>query len=80
MSILITGATGFLGQQLVHELLNTQRNLVLLVRPKSIDKAKSLFSNYKNISYLPGDISKDVVIADSEAFLKFQKKITKLLK
>jgi thioester reductase-like protein len=61
MNLLITGATGFIGRYLVDTIKDDVDKLYLLVRPNSIDKAKQLFSEIRNIQFIEGDVySNDV--------------------
>src|ERR1700728_4804432 len=46
MKILVTGATGYLGRRLVKELINTEHDIVLLVKDKP--KAIELFVNIRS--------------------------------
>lgn len=62
MKILITGATGFIGQKIVRELLKQDHSLFLLVRPESKEKAKKIFGDNDKISYISGDITQTDII------------------
>lgn len=52
--VFITGATGFIGRYIVKSLLKQHFKINVLCR--NIDKAKSLFSNWKDIKYTYHDI------------------------
>ncbi|PKQ70079.1 NAD-dependent epimerase/dehydratase family protein [Raineya orbicola] len=55
MKIFVTGATGFVGEQLVKKLAeNPQNEVHILVR--SISKAKEMFSNLPNVFPFQGDL------------------------
>ena len=47
MKILITGATGFIGRRLTNRLLDEGHEIYAIVRPQSIEKAKSIFHEKK---------------------------------
>ncbi|WP_372654725.1 SDR family oxidoreductase [Halobacteriovorax sp.] len=57
MKLFITGATGFLGSELIPKLAGECEHLYLLVRKKSLSKAKFKFADYKNISFIIGDLT-----------------------
>jgi len=67
-SVLITGATGLIGQQLVFLLLylnetkNTEIQIYALVR--NVDKAKAIFGNEAKINFVVSDILQPIEIAD----------------
>jgi nucleoside-diphosphate-sugar epimerase len=62
MNILLTGATGLIGQRIVRRLSREGHKIYLLVRPQSKSKAIELFSDVPTITYIEGDIEdKDVV-------------------
>ena len=48
-TILLTGATGFIGQNVVEELNKTKSVVIILSRKKSVNKAKKLFPHCKVI-------------------------------
>jgi nucleoside-diphosphate-sugar epimerase len=66
-SILITGATGLIGQQLVflllylNEVKNANIQIVAFVR--NLDKARNIFGNEAKINFIVGDIRQPVSIA-----------------
>ncbi len=64
MNILIIGGTGFIGQRLVRRLHQEGQKIFLLVRPKSIEKAKRLFADLSDITFLRGDIENTDLLAD----------------
>ena len=64
MNILIIGGTGFIGQRLVRKLHQEGQSLFLLVRPQSLDKAKKLFSDLKDLTFLRGDINHTDLLSD----------------
>lgn len=62
MNLLLTGATGLIGQRIVRRLAREGHKISLLVRPQSKSKAKELFSDLSSLTYIEGDIEdKDVV-------------------
>ncbi len=57
MKLFITGATGFLGSELIPKLAGDCDHLYLLTRKNSLEKAKEKFADYCNISYIIGDLT-----------------------
>ena len=57
MKLFITGATGFLGSELVPILAEECEHLYLLVRKKSLQKARSKFADYRNLTFVIGDLT-----------------------
>lgn len=72
----ITGATGFLGQYVVAQIANRDCDIYLLIRPKSLDRAKQLYNKFSNITYITGDLTNTVLIHNEEIIENLQKKIT----
>ncbi len=64
MSILITGATGFIGKALVKELSLLDKNIFILVRSHSLKKASLLFSKFPNVRLISGDLTHVNVLND----------------
>ncbi len=64
MKILITGATGFIGQRLVKELLSHGHDLFLLVRPGSTKP------RLENVRYVEGNVEESDVIGALSPFKK----------
>jgi len=62
MNILITGATGFIGSHLTKELYRRGYHCRCLVR--DIDKGKEIFSEYKDIEFVVGDVTKPETLKD----------------
>jgi nucleoside-diphosphate-sugar epimerase len=58
--VFITGATGFVGRYVVHGLVKHKYRINILCR--NLEKAKSLFSEYKNIKFINFDINDDANI------------------
>lgn len=61
-SILITGATGFLGKHIVPELVKEGYHCKLLVR--NLKKSQDTFSAINNVEYIVGDITDSNRLAD----------------
>lgn len=62
MKLLITGATGFIGKRLTDKLLAQEHEVYILVRRQSLEKARGLFGNQKNLHFILGDISNNDVL------------------
>ena len=62
MNILLTGATGLIGQRIVRKLSLGEHKLFLLVRPESKIKAKEIFKDLPNLTYIEGDIEDTDVV------------------
>ncbi|MBG07868.1 MAG: hypothetical protein CME68_03870 [Halobacteriovoraceae bacterium] len=65
MALLITGGTGFLGRHLVSNLLQSNRDIFLLVRRESYQKAENLYKNNPKIHLILGDILNPKVVESS---------------
>ncbi|ATH07939.1 hypothetical protein BIY24_08240 [Halobacteriovorax marinus] len=57
MKLFITGASGFLGKEIIPILAEDCDHLYLLVRKKSLVRAKKYFADYSNISFVVGDLT-----------------------
>lgn len=64
MSLLVTGATGFIGKALVKELSLLDKKIFILVRNHSLKKASLLFSNSPNVYLVSGDLTHVNVLSD----------------
>lgn len=62
MKILITGATGFIGKRLSEKFLSAGDEVYVLVRKKSLEKAKEIFKNHSNVHFILGDVSNNDVL------------------
>ena len=69
-TILITGGTGFLGQNLAKALLERNYNVTLVVR--NIEKAKELHTNSPNLTLLKGDITQPSFGLSKETLAKLK--------
>ena len=56
MNVLITGATGFIGNHVIETILREGKNISITATSRSIDKAKS-FSWYNKVNYIGCDLS-----------------------
>ena len=72
MSLLITGASGFLGAELLSFLSSKSGKIYLLLRPKSLEKAQAKFERYENIICISGDIRDNAIVSDPDAFSKIK--------
>ena len=64
MSLLITGATGFIGKGLMLELTDYTGDIFVLVREHSLKKAIQTFSEMKNVKFIIGDITNINILSD----------------
>ncbi len=62
MKILITGATGFIGKRLAEKFVSGENEIYVLVRKKSLDKARLIFEGKKNVHFILGDVSNNDVL------------------
>jgi dihydroflavonol-4-reductase len=65
--ILVTGGTGFLGQQIVHQLLNAGQKVRLLVRQPKM----APFPPHPNLEIVEGDVLDVVSVADAMEGVKY---------
>ncbi len=61
--LLMTGGTGFIGKNIINEIIDDVDEIFLLVRKESIIKAQKMFPNPK-IQFVIGDITKSSIIDD----------------
>lgn len=66
MNILITGGTGFIGKRVVRLLEAEADKIFLLVRKRSMQKAKEAFPDSEKIQFIEGDILSNDVCAHVE--------------
>lgn len=64
MKLFITGATGFLGSELIAHLVSNFDKIYLLVRKESLSKAKERYADYSCVSFLTGDLTNPDLIED----------------
>ena len=64
MSLLITGATGFIGKELVKSLEGYPENIFIIVREHSLKTAIRVFSKNNNIKFVIGDLTQINVLED----------------
>lgn len=62
MKILITGATGFIGKRLADKLCASENDIYVLVRRQSLEKARKIFADKKNVHFIHGDVSNNDVL------------------
>ena len=77
MKLLVTGATGYLGKNLIALLSKSHEHLYLLVRRKSIKKAENLFGHLENVTFVKGDLTNPDLVEDIE--FKLEEKIESIL-
>ena len=63
MAYFVTGATGFIGQRLVKQLLKREGDVYVLVRPQSVDKVAALFGDDR-VKPVLGDLSEPLLGVD----------------
>ena len=78
MSLLVTGATGFIGKELIKELQDYNGDIFILAREFSLKKAANLFCCYENIKLISGDITK-VTVLDDYRDLELLKGVSKII-
>lgn len=59
-NILVLGSTGFIGRNIVKELLDNNYKLVVLVRDRK--KSANIFYDFHNITYIEGDLKQSPLI------------------
>jgi thioester reductase-like protein len=69
MNLFITGATGYLGQRIVPLLSKSHDHLYLLVRKRTLIRAKKLFSHLENVTFVKGDLTNPDLIEEVETNL-----------
>ena len=79
MKILMTGGTGFLGRYILEDLISHCEILYLLVRKKSFEKAKGLFSHHKNVILISGDLENMDLIEGGEEYHTLKNEIDTIL-
>lgn len=62
MKVLITGATGFIGKRLAEKFIANGDEIYVLVRKKSLDKARQIYADKKNVHFILGDVSNNDVL------------------
>ena len=66
MNLLLTGGSGFLGQELLNLLLNIDAKIWVLSRKHSRLQLIEKYKNYPQVTVVAGDITSPEVIEDSE--------------
>jgi nucleoside-diphosphate-sugar epimerase len=64
VSLLITGATGFIGKHLIAQLDDYGQDIYVIVRSYSLKKAAILFGDYPQIKIISGDLTNVNVLDD----------------
>jgi thioester reductase-like protein len=68
MKFLITGATGFVGTEILPQIAKEAEKIWVLVRPESINKARQKWSSqFKNVEWVSADLTNANVLTDSES-------------
>ncbi len=71
MKIFISGSTGFIGKEVVNTLAKENHELFLLIRKKSLEKAKKIFTQ-DNIKFVQGDLVNPQILDKIEELSELQ--------
>ncbi len=75
MTMLLTGATGFFGKQLLTKIASEHKEIYVLVREKSLHKIEHILKLHDHIIPVFGDITEPDVISNSEIAKSLKNKI-----
>lgn len=70
--LIVTGATGFLGREVLPRLLDEYSKIFLLTRTGSLEDARRYYGNSEKIQYMEGDISHSEVFYDLNIMDEFR--------
>ncbi len=79
MKILLTGGTGFIGRGFLEKIIPHAETLYLLVRPQSLDKAKSYFEHFSNVKFILGDVFNGDVCHKAEDLQELMNEVTSIV-
>ena len=82
MKILLTGSTGFLGRNILKDLLNHCDHVYLLIRKQSLSKAKEIFleeNEEKKVSIIVGDLLNMDLIEDVQEYQEIKESIDSII-
>ncbi len=79
MNLFITGASGFIGKQVLSQLAPKCNKIFLLSRTKSLLKTKEFFKEFDNITFIEGDITQDEVVKNIEDLKLLQNNVNTVL-
>jgi nucleoside-diphosphate-sugar epimerase len=68
MSYLVTGATGYLGSEMVRRLLSEKKQVAVLIRKESFEKFKKIFSENIKVLFVPETAEQLVKLFKNEKF------------
>ncbi len=67
--ILITGATGFLGSEIVHALVNNCREIKIIALTRNKNKAMKMFGCHENVMILESDIGIEINVREKVDYI-----------
>lgn len=79
MRALVTGSTGFIGKKVVRDLATHAEKIYIIVRPKSIARAKDAFDDIPNVQIVPGDLTDDDILQDIGDYLRITHEVDTII-
>jgi thioester reductase-like protein len=61
-NLIITGGSGFLGSELIHQIHNNYKNIYLITRSISIAQTQEKFQQYSNVLIIPGNLENTTLL------------------